>query len=89
MIKIAYLKIIDIHVTMEKAINYILNEDKFHFVKFQNCIEGLSSFQMELTKRKFDKNRGVLGHHIIQPFVPGEVDQREFLKWPRSYVKQN
>lgn len=60
------------------AIEYAADEqktmtEKSYFVTGINCFAENAAEQMALTKRRFDKEGGVVAHHAYQSFKPGEV----------------
>ena len=67
----AYDKIITIHSRLDHCVDYALNEEK------TGLSYALSYAEMQATKRRWDKNGGVLGYHIIHSFAPGEVTPEE------------
>ena len=38
------------------------------------CTPEMAAYEFEFTKRAANKQGGVLAHHLIQSFKPGEVD---------------
>lgn len=80
-------KMWQIHYTLDKAIDYILDENKtgeLTFVSSNKCIPEIADKQFLLNdlaaKDKFGEKinnegngRPVLAHHIIQSFKPGEI----------------
>lgn len=79
----AYDKIIPIKKRLDNCINYVLNEEKTlpedgaALETAINCdLEG-AYYEMGDTKRRWDKQGGVLGYHIIHSYAPGEVTPQE------------
>ncbi|MBQ9721184.1 MAG: relaxase/mobilization nuclease domain-containing protein [Oscillospiraceae bacterium] len=66
---------------LDAGIAYAVNPEKTErvcFVDALNCAGAEAAFDaMRATKRKFKKTDGVLGYHIIQSFVPGEVTPKQ------------
>ena len=78
---------------MVRCLNYVLDEDKTDLanalyytenpVKSRNLIAGINCApetaleDMNATKRRWDKQGGVLGYHIIHSYAPGEVTPEE------------
>lgn len=62
---------------LDAKIVYATNPEKTEQVFFTdtlNCNSVETAYQeMQATKRRFQKNDGVLGYHFIQSFAPGEV----------------
>ena len=89
----AYDKIITIHSRLDHCVDYALNEEKTglsyalsyaenpeksnQLVTGINCQAATAYAEMQATKRRWDKNGGVLGYHIIHSFAPGEVTPEE------------
>jgi len=66
-----------IQTTLVKAIDYISNPDKTDdtlLIYGYNCTPETAALEFEVTKKAADKQGGVLAHHLIQSFEPGEVD---------------
>ena len=89
----AYDKIITLHRRMDHCVSYVLNEektslayalayganpDKTHqLVTGINCQADTAYTEMQETKRRWDKQGGILGYHIIHSYAPGEVTPAE------------
>lgn len=62
--------------SLEEAIDYAMNRDKTESMVFEDAIgctcEGAFS-DMAATKKRFHKEGGVQGYHLIQSFATGEV----------------
>lgn len=63
---------------MKKSINYIVNDKKTDdstLITGLNCsiYPGTAAKEMELVKKKFGKENGILAFHFIQSFKPGEI----------------
>ena len=85
----AYDKIIPIRSRLDHCVNYVVNEAKTslsatldyvgsepkagHFVTGLNCEPETAFGEMQVTKRRWDKRKGILGYHIIHAYAPGEV----------------
>jgi len=66
-----------IQTTLVKAIDYISNPDKTDgtlLIYGYNCTPEMAAYEFEMTKLSADRQGGVLAHHLIQSFKPGEVD---------------
>jgi len=66
-----------IQTTLVKAIDYISNPDKTDdalLIYGYNCTPEIAALEFEMTKKAANKQGGVLAHHLIQSFKPGEVD---------------
>lgn len=66
-----------IKTTLKKAIDYICNADKTAdeiYVSTHLCSREHADKEFELTKKQFNSRTKTLAHHLIQSFVPGEVD---------------
>lgn len=62
--------------TLKKAIDYAMNRDKTESVIFEDaigCTCGNAFADMVDTKKRFHKEGGVQGYHLIQSFAAGEV----------------
>lgn len=66
---------------LNRMINYAVDEDKTVRRLFQaaiNCASTETAYrEMLATKRRWNKEGGVLGYHFIQSFLPGEVTPEE------------
>lgn len=66
---------------LDRLINYAVDEDKTVKRLFQtaiNCASAETAYhEMVTTKRRWNKEGGVLGYHFIQSFAPGEVTPEE------------
>ncbi|NFR88438.1 hypothetical protein FDE85_17155, partial [Clostridium botulinum] len=74
----AYVRQKSIRSTLNKSINYIVNPKKTDdnlLVSGLNCSINpkVAYKQMLFTKNQFSKTDKVLGHHFIQSFKPGEI----------------
>lgn len=60
-----------------KCIEYALNADKTEQAIYRsvlNCCSTVTAYNdMQSTKKRYNKMRGVLGYHFIQSFAPNEV----------------
>ncbi|MBP3890964.1 MAG: relaxase/mobilization nuclease domain-containing protein [Solobacterium sp.] len=73
----AITKIHPISSTLKKAINYITNAHKTDekiFVSSFACSPEVADLQFDRLNKKTDRNGSVLAHHLIQSFLPGEVE---------------
>ena len=63
--------------SLNGLIDYTVNPDKTEQRLFESCLNCSSvehaSQDMERTKRRYHKQNGVQGYHIIQSFKPGEL----------------
>lgn len=89
----AYDKIIPIRHRLDHCVDYVLNEEKtdlVHALTYAanaekthqlvtgiNCEAETAFAEMQKTKRRWDKQGGVLGYHIIHSYAPGEVTPEE------------
>ena len=88
----AYDKIIVIHSRLDHCLDYTLNEEKTdlknaldygmnpakaRLVTGINCDPDRAHREMQATKRRWDKQGGILGYHIVHSFAPGEVTPEE------------
>lgn len=76
----AYVKQRAISVTVLKAIDYIINKKKTEDEKYVssykcNTDKNIALKEFYLLKNQFGKEEGILAHHFIQSFKPGEVDE--------------
>ncbi len=70
----AFVKVIDIHSTVKSCIDYIKSPEKAgQGLVYTNCVFGAEDLQMKHTKEKFAKTDGILAHHYVQSFDPGEI----------------
>lgn len=76
----AYDKIIVIHARLDHRLNYTMNVEKTREPETGrmlqtaiNCLLDSACADMLATKRRWDKQGGVQGYHIIHSFAPGEV----------------
>ena len=58
--------------------NYILNDKKTndYLIGSLNCNINTALKEFDLTKTIFNKRDGIIAHHMIQSFAPGEVDPK-------------
>lgn len=73
----AITKIHPITTTLSKAIDYIQNSNKTDdkiLISGYACTPSIAVFQFNQVKEKVGKRDGILAEHLIQSFVPGEVD---------------
>ena len=89
----AYDKIIVIHRRLDHCLDYTLNEEKTALsqaiaygmdpskthclITGINCGPDTAHGEMQATKRRWGKEGGVLGYHIIHAYAPGEVTPDE------------
>jgi hypothetical protein len=73
---VAVTQIHSISTTLGRAIDYIINPAKTDgkmLISGFNCTPEMAAYEFEYTKKAADRQGGVLAHHIIQSFAPGEV----------------
>ncbi|MBP1926715.1 hypothetical protein J2Z76_002585 [Sedimentibacter acidaminivorans] len=94
----AYVKQKSIKTTVLKNIVYIENKDKTEdkfLVSSYKCStdERLAYKEFYLLKKKYDKEGGILAHHFMQSFKPGEVDPETAHKigkeWAEKFLDGN
>ena len=89
----AYDKIITLRGRMDHCLDYVLNVEKtglanalayvenpaktHRLITGINCEVDTALSDMRATKKRWDKNGGVLGYHIIHSYAPGEVTPDE------------
>lgn len=74
----AYIKQKSIKSTVLKAISYILDEEKTQqgtLIHGVNCSINakIANKEMEIIRNNHKKNTGILAHHFVQSFKPGEI----------------
>ena len=85
----AYDKIIPLRSRLDHCLDYALNEEKSslshalvyaenpdkaqQLVTGINCEARTAYQEMQATKRRWDKEGGILGYHLIHSYAPGEV----------------
>ena len=85
----AYDKIIPLRSRLDHCLDYALNEEKSslsHALAYAenpdkaqqlvtgiNCQAATAYSEMQATKRRWDKQGGILGYHLIHSYAPGEV----------------
>ena len=85
----AYDKIIPLRARLDHCLDYVLNEEKsslsyalayaenpkksHQLVTGVNCQARTAFQEMQATKRRWDKQGGILGYHLIHSYAPGEV----------------
>lgn len=94
----AYVKQKSIKTTVLKNLVYIENKEKTE-AKFLvssykcNTDERLAYKEFYLLKKKYDKEGGILAHHFMQSFKPGEVDpetaHRIGKEWAEKFLDGN
>jgi L-cysteine desulfidase len=74
------------------VIAYAANEDKTEqrfFTKGINCNTSFAKDQFETTKKRFDKEGGIVAYHCYQSFNEGELTPAEAhakaLSWQKSF----
>ncbi len=73
----AVTKIHPIKKTLYSAVNYIISKEKTDEQKLvysKNCIDRFAYIQFENTRKTHKVKGTVLAHHLIQSFLPDEVD---------------
>ena len=89
----AYDKIIVVDRRLDHCLDYALNEEKtaltraldygmnpaktHHLVTGVNCCPETAYSEMQATKHRWDKRKGIQGYHIIHSYAPGEVTPEE------------
>ena len=78
---------------LKNAISYILNPDKTNtehvvFESSINCIKDTAIADMMHTKKVYGKETGIHGYHIIQSFMPGEIDAETAHQLGYQFAKQ-
>ena len=76
----AVTKIHPIKSTLNLAINYITKQEKTDdkvFVSSYNCNFSTAHLQFNSTRNEHKTKGKVLAHHLIQSFLPGEVDPQK------------
>ena len=80
--------------SLDDAIAYIENEDKTaqqFYVSTYNCNADTAFADMQDTKRRWGKaarKKAVLGYHVIQSFVPGEVTPEQAHSYGRELAER-
>lgn len=71
----AYDRIITVRTRLDKCLNYAMNSAKNerHLCAAINCNAETAYADMEATKERWNRKRGVLGYHIVHSYKPGEV----------------
>lgn len=62
---------------LRSAIDYVTKEEKVwadQFCSGINCDVESALVEFQLVKKQFSKEGGILAHHAVQSFMPGEVD---------------
>lgn len=62
--------------SMRDVMDYAMNDAKTeqqYYVSGWNCLPGIARQEMQLVKRRFGKEDGILAFHGYQSFKPGEV----------------
>ena len=78
---------------LKNAVFYILNPDKTNsehivFESSINCIKDTAIADMKHTKKVYGKESGIQGYHIIQSFMPGEIDAKTAHHLGYQFAKQ-
>lgn len=70
----AIIKRISSKAKVDKIIQYLINEEKTeeNLVTAKNCNADNVVMEFEVTKEIYNKNNGVMYHHVIQSFAPGD-----------------
>ncbi len=61
------------------TLNYIMRADKTESILITgiHCNSETANEEFEMVKLMFDKSDGVIGHHVIQSFTPGETNPEQ------------
>lgn len=61
---------------LKNSVEYVTNEMKTNYdlISGINCIPETVEEEFKLIKELYNKTDGILAHHIVQSFKPGEVD---------------
>lgn len=88
----AITKILARHARLDVGIQYALNGDKTGekvYTAYQNCTPYHPYYTMKKTKEQYKKTVGVQSYHIIQSFVPGEIEPEQALEIAKSFAAQH
>lgn len=76
---------------LDNRIAYILNPKKTSnglYTGGVNTMPPCAYADMQATKRRYDKQGGRLGYHLIQSFAPGEITPQEAMKIGREFINR-
>lgn len=94
----AYVKRLTIHVTLKKALDYIVNPKKTNesvLISSNKCNQNpdIAIKEMKELKKFHDKEDGIKGFHFIQSFKKGEVSEEEAhqmgKEWAAKFLDDN
>jgi hypothetical protein len=101
---LAYIKRIAIKSNLKNSINYISKErnslnNRIIYIQNENKVSNISGYnvsanaelaykQMMALKDRFNKKGGVLGHHYIQSFKPGETTPEQAHQIASEFVER-
>ena len=76
---------------LDTIIKYIMNgekTEKMMYVSGVNCIPDTAVYEMQDTKKRFDKEDGIISYHLIQSFDGKEVSPKKCHELGLQYAKE-
>lgn len=76
---------------LDTIIKYIMNgekTEKLMYVSGENCKPDTAIFEMQDTKKRFDKEDGIISYHLIQSFDGKEISPKKCHELGLQYAKE-
>lgn len=76
---------------LDTIIKYIMNgekTEKMMYVSGENCKPDTAIFEMQDTKKRFDKEDGIISYHLIQSFDGKEISPKKCHELGLQYAKE-
>lgn len=76
---------------LDTIIKYIMNgekTEKMMYVSGVNCRPDTAVYEMQNTKKRFDKENGIISYHLIQSFDGKEVSPKKYHELGLQYAKE-